>query len=215
MADMVDGERLARFKAEHPGAVVVCYVNSTAEVKALSDICCTSANAEQVVRSIPPEREVIFVPDQFLAAHVEHLTGRALIRWPGFCPVHRRIRAADIERARERFPDAEVWGHPECMPEVLERVDFALSPGGMVKRARETSAPTVVVATEVGMLYRLRAERPEVTFIPATEQAVCVNMKLTTLEDVRDCLARMEPVVEVPAETRAAAVAAVQRMLEL
>ena len=215
MADMVDGERLARFKAEHPGAVVVCYVNSTADVKAQADICCTSANAERVVRSIPEDRDVIFVPDQFLGAHVEKITGRRLICWPGFCPVHRRIRAEDIARGRERFPDAEVWGHPECMPEVLERVDFALSTGGMVRRALETAAQTVVVATELGMLYRLKRERPDVTFVPATEQAICVNMKLTSLVDVRRALEQMEPQVTVPEPTRSAAARAVERMLEL
>jgi len=215
MADMVDPEGLAALKAKHPDAVVVTYVNSTAAVKALSDVCCTSANAVKVVNSIPEDREVIFVPDQYLAMHVERLTGRELIKWPGFCPVHVRIRAEDIERARERFPEAEIWTHPECLPEASSRADFVLSTGQMVKRCAETEVQMVVVATELGMLYRLREERPDVTFVPATEQAVCVNMKLPDLRDVRRVLTELEPVVAVPEEIRAPAVAAVQRMLEL
>ncbi|MBW2277546.1 MAG: quinolinate synthase NadA [Deltaproteobacteria bacterium] len=215
MADMVDPEGLAALKAKHPDAVVVTYVNSTAAVKALSDVCCTSANAVKVVNSIPADREVIFVPDQYLAMFVERLTGRELVKWPGFCPVHVRIRAEDIERARERFPEAEIWTHPECLPEASSRADYTLSTGQMVKRSAETEAKMVVVATEVGMLYRLREERPDVTFVPATEQAVCVNMKLPNLHDVRRILTDLDPVIDVPEEIRRPAVAAVQRMLEL
>jgi len=215
MADMVDPEGLAALKAEHPGAAVVTYVNSTAAVKAESDVCCTSANAVKVVESISRDREVIFVPDQYLAMHVERLTGRELVKWPGFCPVHVRIRAADIERARERFPGAEVWTHPECLPEASTRADFVLSTGQMVRRAAETAAKLVVVGTEVGMIYRLREERPDVTFVPATEQAVCVNMKLPSLKDVRRALAELAPVIAVPEEIRRPALAAVQRMLDL
>jgi quinolinate synthase len=215
MADMVDPDGLAALKAEHPDAVVVTYVNSTAAVKALSDVCCTSANAVKVVESIPADREVIFVPDQYLAMHVERLTGRELVKWPGFCPVHVRIRAEDIERARERFPSAEIWTHPECLPEASTRADYVLSTGQMVKRAAETEAALVVVATEVGMLFRLREERPDVTFVPATEQSVCVNMKLPGLEDVRRALTDLAPPIEVPAAIREPALAAVQRMLDL
>lgn len=215
MADMVDAEGLRALKAQHPGAVVVTYVNSTAAVKADSDVCCTSANAVKVVESIPADREVIFVPDQYLALHVERLTDRELVKWPGFCPVHVRIRAADIERARERFPGAEIWTHPECLPEASTRADHVLSTGQMVKRAAATEAAMVVVGTEVGMLHRLREERPDVTFVPATEQAVCVNMKLPTLADVRRALEDLEPVIAVPEEIRRPAVAAVQRMLDL
>jgi quinolinate synthase len=215
MADMVDPEGLTALKAEHPGATVVTYVNSTAAVKALSDICCTSANADRIVDSIPPDRQVIFVPDQYLGLHVERLTGRELIKWPGFCRVHVRIRAEDIERARDRFPAAEIWAHPECLPEVAELADHSLSTGQMVKRARETDAELVIVGTEVGMLYRLREERPEVTFVPATEQAVCVNMKLPRLADVKRVLTDLEPAVVVEEDVRKKAVAAVERMLEL
>ena len=215
MADMADGDGVARLKAEHPGAAAICYVNSTAAVKAQCDLCCTSANAERVVASVDPSREVIFVPDQFLGDFVERRSGRRLVRWPGYCPVHARIRAADIERARAQFPRAELWAHPECRPEVAEVVDFVLSTGGMVRRARETDAAVVVVGTEVGMLYRLRAERPDVTFLPATEQAICVDMKLTRLEDVERSLERMETVIRVPEPTRGRAAAALERMLEL
>jgi quinolinate synthase len=215
MADMVDPARLQGLKDQHPEAAVVTYVNSTAAVKALSDVCCTSANADRVVQSIPADREVIFVPDQYLGMHVERLTGRELIKWPGFCPVHVRIRKEDIERARERFYGAEIWTHPECLPEASARADFVLSTGQMVKRCRETEAELVVVATEVGMLFRLRQERPDVTFVTATEQAVCVNMKLPTLADVRRALTELEPRITVPEDVRVRAAAAVQRMLDL
>jgi len=215
MADMADAEGVARLREEHPDAAVVCYVNSTAQVKALSDVCCTSANADRVVRSFPPDREIAFVPDRHLGGHAERLTGRRLIRWPGHCPVHVRILPKDVERARELHPGAEVWAHPECPAEVIEAVDLALSTGGMVRRARETAAPTAVVATEIGLLHRLRKERPDVVFVPATEQAICADMKLTRLEDVRDALAEMRFEVSVPEPIRSRAAAAVRRMLDL
>ncbi len=215
MADMADAEGLRALKAEHPGSPVVCYVNSSAAVKAESDVCCTSANAVDVVESLPDDREVIFVPDRFLGAHVERRTGRELLRWEGHCPVHYAIRGEDIERARVQFPAAEIWAHPECVPAVAENVDYVLSTGQMVTRAHETEAETVVVATEVGMLHRLRRERPDVTFVAASEQAVCVDMKLARLEDVLRCLEELEPRVEVPEDVRGRAAAAVERMLEI
>jgi quinolinate synthase len=213
MANMADPQGLKRLMALHPEAEVVCYVNSTAAVKAMSHISCTSANASDVVASLPSDKEVIFVPDRHLGSHVESMTGRELICWPGYCPVHTSIASADIERARKQFPSAEVWAHPECPAEVRNTVDRVLSTGQMVKRARETKAGAVVVATEIGMLYRLRKERPDVAFVPATEQAVCPDMKLIRLEHVRDALKNRQHVVSVPEEIRAKAVVAVERML--
>jgi quinolinate synthase len=215
MADMVSPEGLKPLMAEHPGAAVVCYVNSTAEVKALSHVSCTSANAADVVASLPAEQEVIFVPDMHLGSHVERLTGRKLIRWPGYCPIHAGITEADIERARRQFPSAEVWAHPECAADVRDAVDYVLSTGQMVARAREIKAEIVVVATEIGMLYRLRRERPDISFVPATEQAICPDMKLIKLEHVRDALEKMQHVVSVSGEVREKAAKAVERMLAI
>lgn len=215
MADMVLPDALRDLKKQHPEAVVVCYVNTTAAVKAESDIACTSANAAQVVESVAPGLPIIFVPDENLGANVSHSAKRPIMRWSGYCPVHDVISVQDIERARRQFPDAEIWAHPECRPEVVERVDRALSTGQMVTRARQTEAKTVVVATEIGMLHRLRAERPDIAFVPATEQAVCVDMKVTHLEDLRDALALNRHVVTVCDDLRERALRSVERMLEI
>ncbi len=215
MADMVTPEALVELKKEHPDAHVVCYVNTTAAVKAECDICCTSANATQVVQSLGEDGEVIFVPDQFLGDHVTRNSGRELVKWPGYCPIHASIDPVDIERARRDFPDAEIWAHPECPGEISQAVDSALSTGQMVKRARETEATTVVVATEIGMLHRLREERPDIKFVPATEQAICADMKLIRLEHVRDALRELKHVVTVPEQTRLRAVKSVERMLAI
>ncbi|MDD5306656.1 MAG: quinolinate synthase NadA [Deltaproteobacteria bacterium] len=215
MADMITPDGLAAMRDAHPGAAVVCYVNSSAAVKALSDICCTSANAERVVRSIPEDREIVFVPDKYLGRHVERRTGRSMVLWPGFCPIHARLEALDVRRARSAHPGAEVWAHPECRPEVSDAADFVLSTGGMVRRARETKSATVVVATEVGMLHRLRAERPDVTFVAASEAALCTNMKMTGLRDVLAALETMRGAITVPDEVREPAARAVARMLEV
>jgi len=215
MADMVDDKGLRVLKAKHPDATVVCYVNSTAEVKAECDLCCTSANAGKIISSIPPNEEIIFVPDQFLGANIERQVNRKMIRWDGYCPVHRIIDVKDVARIRRSFPNAEIWAHPECTTQVADEVDFLLSTGQMVKRAHETTATIVAVATEVGMLYRLRKERPDITFVPVTEQAVCVDMKLTTLEDVAAALENMTPIVTVKESIRARAAASVQRMLSI
>lgn len=215
MADMVDAEGLRRLKAEHPAAAVVCYVNSTAEVKAESDLCCTSANAAEVVASIEAQREIIFVPDQYLGGHVERVTGRSLLLWPGYCPTHRLVRPEAIERKRQAHPGAVVLVHPECLPETAAAADQVLSTGGMCRFARESAASTFIVGTEVGILHRLRRENPDKVFIPATEQAVCPNMKKITLETLLDSLERLEHVITVPEEIRWRAERALARMLEL
>jgi quinolinate synthase len=215
MADMITPDGLLAMRDAHPGAAVVCYVNSSAAVKALSDVCCTSANAERVVRSIPGGKEIIFVPDKHLGRHVERRTGRSMVLWPGFCPIHARLEIEDLRRARSAHPGAEVWAHPECRIEVSDAADFVLSTGGMVRRARETKSSTVVVATEVGMLHRLRRERPDVTFVAASEAAVCSNMKMTGLADVLAALETMRGAVTVPEDVRGPAARAVTRMLEV
>jgi quinolinate synthase len=214
MANMIRAEDLRKMKKEHPGAVVVCYVNTTAEVKAESDICCTSANAVQLVQRLEA-REIIFVPDQYLGHYVSTKTGKKMILWPGYCPTHVRIQAEDIHRLRKIYPRAEVMVHPECRPEVVAIADFVLSTGGMIRHAKSSQAAEIIVGTEIGMIYRLRKENPDKVFIPISEQAVCPNMKMITLENVLWSMEDMSPQVKVADDIRLKAKKAVDRMIEV
>jgi quinolinate synthase len=213
MADMADGEGVLELRRKHPGAIAVCYVNSTAAVKALCDVTCTSANAGDVVSRIPEGKEVIFIPDQYLGKHVERMTGRKLVLWPGYCPTHVRLQLEHIEKARVDSPGAAVIVHPESRPEVCLAADAVLSTGGMCRFAADTEKETVVVGTEVGLLHRLRKENPDKQFVPLLDRAVCPNMKLTTLESVRFALTELQYRIEVPAEIRHGARRAIERML--
>jgi len=215
MAHMVDVQALRELKAQHPDAAVICYVNSTAAVKAESDVCCTSANAVRVVSSFDAQRPIIFVPDRYLGQHVQRQTGRALILWQGFCPTHARIRAGDIERLRGLHPRAEVLAHPECRPEVAACADGVLSTGGICARAAESPAEDFIIATEMGIIHRLRRENPGKRFHAVSEQAVCPTMKLIRIEDVLRSLQRLEHRVVVPEPTRTLAARALERMLAL
>ena len=215
MADMITAASLREKKKAFPDAVVVCYVNSSAEVKAESDVCCTSANAVRIVNHIPPEQPILFVPDQYLGHFVSSRTGRELILWPGFCPTHVRITREDIVQMRERYPEAKVIVHPECRPEVTEGADEVLSTGGMIRFAQETEAKQIIVGTETGILHRLKKENPEKEFVPVQETAICPNMKRITLEKVWFSLKEMVPQVRVPEEIRVRAKAAVDRMLRI
>jgi quinolinate synthase len=213
MADMITGPDLAAYRKEHPGAVVVTYVNSSAEVKALSDVCCTSGNAVNVVRSIPPGKEIFMVPDRNLAHWVQKVSGRRLAWWDGYCPTHERLTLEAVAKARETRPDALLIVHPECQPEVVEMADAVLSTAGMYGYCRRSPAKEFIVGTEMGILYRLRKENPGKRFHIASRALICPNMKLTTLEDVRDSLETMTPVVTVPEEIRVRAKAALDAML--
>jgi quinolinate synthase len=215
MADMIDAPALRKLKAEHPGAAVVCYVNSSAEVKAESDVCCTSANAEKVVASIPPEREILFVPDRYLGGHAMRRTGRKMVLWPGFCPTHARILPEHVERRKREYPGAVVLAHPECRAEVTALADQVLSTSGMLRFARESSARTFLVATELGILHPLQRDNPDKVFVPVTEQAVCPNMKRNTLEKVLWALEELQTPIEVPEDVRVRAAAALRRMLDV
>jgi len=214
MADMITAESLREMKKEHPAAKVVCYVNSSADVKAESDICCTSANAVKMVNKLADAEEIIFVPDQYLGSYAAEQTGRDMILWPGYCPTHMRIRAEDITRLKEEHPQAKVIIHPECRPEARALADAILSTGGMIRYARETDAPEIIVGTEIGILHRLRKENPGKKFFPASEQAICPDMKLITLNTVLWSLENMAHEVKVPEDIRIKAKAAVDRMLE-
>ena len=178
MADMATADQLRKFKKEHPGVIAVAYVNSTAELKTEVDICCTSANAEKVVASIPKDKEIIFLPDKNLGANVARDLGRKLMLWPGFCPTHMRISKEMINQRKEEFPEAVVIVHPECTPEVVEMADASLSTGGMLKFAAETDAKQIIIGTEIGIIHRLKKENPDKMFIPASKQTICQNMKL-------------------------------------
>ena len=212
MADMINGRELRAWKAQHPGLKVVCYVNTSAEVKAESDICCTSSNAVAVVESLGVDR-VLFVPDKNLAAYVARETGKTVIAWDGYCYVHHRFTPRDIEEARAKHPRAEVWVHPECPLDVITLADKVLSTGKMVLEARAATRREVVVGTEKGIIYRLSKENPAVRFYPARDTALCAHMKMTTLEKVARALETDTSRVEVPAEIADRARGAIQAML--
>ncbi|MFB0556934.1 MAG: quinolinate synthase NadA [Dehalococcoidia bacterium] len=214
MADMVTAKRLKERKQEFPGAAVVCYINSSAEVKAESDVCCTSANAVMVIESLDTE-EILFVPDQYLGHYVSTKTGKKMILWPGFCPTHLRIRPEDLTRLRQEYPQAKVVVHPECRPEVINLADEVLSTGGICRYARREDITQMIVGTEIGIIHRLRKENPGKRFIPASEQAICPRMKLITLEKILWSLEEMTPQVKVPEEIRLKAKLAVDRMLQI
>ena len=213
MADMVTAAQLRELKAKHPGAAAVCYVNSTAEVKAECDICVTSGNAERVMATFPADREIIFVPDQHLGSHIMGLLGRKYILWPGYCPTHAALSAKSIADARAAHPGAPVLVHPECARDVREAADERLSTGGMCRYAHESAASTILVGTEVGILHRLRKENPDKTFHPVNERLVCPNMKKTTLDNLAESLREMKHRVVVPDDSAARARRAVEAML--
>jgi quinolinate synthase len=213
MADMIDAEKLRHFKADHPGVPVVAYVNTTAETKAESDICCTSANAVEVVRSLGAQ-QVLFVPDCHLASWIQEHTDTEIIAWQGYCPTHQRISPQAIRDAQKQHPKAATIVHPEAPKEIRDMADEVLSTGGMVRFARQTQATEIILGTEYDMAYRLRKENPDKTIftIPA---AVCPNMKKTTLLKIAATLQNMEPVIQIPADIADRARGAVERMLQV
>lgn len=214
MADMITAERLREKKQEHPHAVVVCYVNSSAEVKAESDICCTSANAVAVIESLNAE-DILFIPDQYLGHYVSTRTGKKMILWPGFCPTHARITADRVGALKKEHPKAKLVVHPECRPEVITLADEVLSTGGMCRYAQRDDVREMIVGTEMGIIHRLRKENPGKRFIPVSEQAICPNMKSITLEKVLWSLEEMGPEVKVPEDVRLRAREAVDKMLKI
>lgn len=212
LADMVSPEPLRRCRDRYPGAAVVTYINSSAAVKAESDICVTSANAVEVVNSLP-EDQVIFVPDGNLAHFVGLKTRKEIIPWPGYCITHHRVYPDDIEKARRAHPDAVVIVHPECRPEVVALADEALGTGGMIRFIRKTEAKKIVVGTEMGMIHRLRRERPDLEYYLLSPGLVCPNMKYTSLNSIISSLENMEHRVTVPPAVAEKAARALQRML--
>lgn len=225
LADTITADQLRAWKAEHPGAVVVSYVNTSAAVKAESDYCCTSGNAVEIVNSIPPEREILFLPDFFLGAHVRRTTGRTDIHvWMGECHVHAGITPQSLRRQREEHPGAEVLVHPECgcATNVVEAVSAGaipaegvhiLSTEGMIRRPEQSQSREFIVATETGILYRLQRANPDKTFIAASSRAECQYMKMTTLPKVLRSLERMEHRITVPSDVARRARLALERMV--
>jgi quinolinate synthase len=214
MAAMITAQELRDWKKRYPGRKVVCYVNTTAEVKAESDICCTSSNAVRVVESIP-DQEILFVPDKNLAAYVARQTGKRIIAWDGYCYVHNRIYAREVLEKKRLYPKAELWVHPECRPEVIDLADKVLSTGTMVKAARETMKREVIVGTETGIIHRLKKENPKTDFYPVKETALCSDMKKIDLRKVWKALEEMKFRVGVPPDISRRARGAIEKMIRI
>lgn len=215
MAQMVEAEALRRVKQEHPDAWVITYINSSAEIKALSDICCTSSNAVQVVASVPAGREIIFVPDRNLGRYIENQTGRKMILWEGFCPVHEQLKKEHIQMQKALHPSAVVVVHPECPPEVVGQADIVRSTAGILAYVKASRDKEFIVGTEVGFLYTLQKHCPDKTFYLAYEPFRCDNMKKLTLPGLAASLEKLEYQMEVPEKIRAAARVSLDRMLAL
>lgn len=218
LADMIRPEDVRRWKAEHPEGVVVCYINTSADVKAECDYCCTSSNAVKIVSAIPAEKEILFVPDFFLGTYVKGETGRENMElWRGYCPTHVLIQSSEINKLRAEHPAAEFIMHPECgcLTKSMHLADKILSTEGMIRYARESKAKEFIVATELGILHRMRQDNPEKTFFPASPHAVCQYMKMNTMEKLAQCLEHMRYEVRVPEEISKRAYLCIERMLEL
>ena len=215
MASMITARELKEKKRLYPNAKVVCYVNTTAAVKAESDICCTSSNAVKIVSSFPEDAEIIFVPDKSLGAYVSSCLDREMIYWEGYCPPHHRILAEHIVKMKSEHPEAEVVVHPECTPDVIALADHVASTTGILKYANSSNSKEFVIGTELGILHRMKKENPDKTFMPVTPLSDCPNMKLNTLEKLLWSLEDLQFVVTVPEEIAVKARQAIQRMLDL
>jgi len=216
MADMITANQLSELKKKHPRAKVLCYVNSDVEVKALSDICCTSSNAAKIVEyAFRKKDEIIFVPDKWLARVVEQKTGRKFIVWDGFCPTHSRILPENISELKKLYPDALTMVHPECTKEVCDEADEILSTGEMSAFAKKSAARVFIVGTEEGMLYKLRKENPEKTFVLADGNAICPNMKKITLEKLEYSLETMSPRIIIDDKVVSAASKSIRAMVDI
>jgi len=217
LADMVVPQQIRQWRASHPDGVVVCYINTSAAVKAESDYCCTSTNAINVIESIPADKEVLFVPDYYLGTYVKARTGRKIHLWKGYCPAHAVILPQRIDELREQHPEAEFLMHPECgcLTKQIDLADQILSTEGMVKYVRSSPAKTFIIATETGILHRMRQQNPEKTFIPASEQAACHYMQRNTLEKVLRSLITLQYQITVDPAIAQRALVPIERMLAI
>ena len=215
MADMINPQQLTVEKEKHPSAGVMCYVNSNADIKALSDVCCTSANGVKVARSMK-EDEIIFIPDKYLGSYIAgQLADKKFHFWPGYCPTHMVFSKEDLLKLKKQYPDARIVAHPECRLDVQEIADRICSTSQMIRYAQETDSSEFIICTELGMLHRLKKENPAKRFIPGSPNAICPNMKLTTVEKILWSLERQEFKIEVEEKTRRQALKSIERMLSL
>ncbi|MDP3487716.1 MAG: quinolinate synthase NadA [Bacillota bacterium] len=214
LADMVTPEQLRDMKKQYPEAGIVCYVNSSAAVKAESDICCTSSNAVKVVNSLP-NQQIIFVPDRNLASYVATQTSKTIIPWDGYCCTHQALTVDDIARARTLYPGAPIAVHPECPADVINRADYVGSTSGILKFVKLAPSDSVVIGTEKGILYSLRKENPNKQLFLLSDNLICYSMKLTTLSKIRDALKTLAPRITVPLEVQEAAHRSLQKMLSI
>ena len=215
MADMAAAEAVRSYKKQHPDTVLVAYVNTTAAVKAEVDICCTSANADRVVSSIPKDKNIMFLPDCHLGSNIVNSLGREMELWPGYCPIHHEVAPERIAAARRLHPEAMALVHPECPPETVAAADQALSTGGMLRFVKGSEAKEFIVGTEYGILHRMEKENPGKKFHPLDPRPCCADMKLVTLEKIRDALRDGKPEVDLPVELMDRARTAIERMLAI
>ncbi|MDI6786572.1 MAG: quinolinate synthase NadA [bacterium] len=215
LADMITVEKLKEKKKEHPDALVVCYVNTLVEIKAESDICCTSANVAKVVNSIPANKPIIFVPDKCLGSYASKMTKRDLILWDGYCSIHTSISAEEIRLLKDKHPQAKVLAHPECIKEVLDIADCVLSTNGMIDYVKQSSSSEFIIGTDTGIIHRLKKENPKKNFYPASSLAECKSMKLTNLEKVLFSLEEMKYEINIPEDIRLKAKEPIDKMLSL
>ncbi|MGM0365156.1 MAG: quinolinate synthase NadA [Actinomycetota bacterium] len=213
MADMINADQLKELKQKYPDAVVVCYVNSTAEVKALSDICCTSSNAEKIVKTILQDKKIIFIPDKYLGSYVQSRTGREMILWNGYCPTHVVISAKQILKLKREHLDAVVIVHPESPPDVIEVADKVASTGGILDYVKKSSRKEFIIGTETGIIHRLKKENPQKIFYPASSRSICPNMKRTNLEKILWSLEEQQYKIVLDKEIMDRARKAIDRML--
>ena len=214
MAEMASAQAVRDYKKQNPDSMLVAYVNSTADVKAEVDICCTSGNSEKIISAIPSGKEIMFLPDRNLGANMNKKLGRSMKLWEGCCPVHDKVTVSMIEEARKEHPGAPVLVHPECRPEVVAAADHALSTGGILKFIRESEGKEFIIGTEQGILHRLRKENPGKKFYPLKPEMICEDMKKITLENVRDALRDLSGKVELPAEQMRKAVLPIEKMIK-
>ncbi len=214
MVDMITVKDILNMRAEYPDAAVVAYVNTSAECKAVSDICCTSANAVKVVNSLP-NKKVIMIPDKNLGDYVQRFTQKEIINWPGFCPPHNRTTPADIQKLKEKYPGALFVAHPESPHDTIDVADNVSSTSGMYRYVRQTDAKYFIIGTERGIMYKMKTENPDKVFISAHKGLVCPNMKKTHLDNIIDSLSNMKNIIEIPEDVRLKARKSIENMLAL
>jgi quinolinate synthase len=213
LADMINAAELAKVKINNPGVPVVTYINSTAEIKALSDICCTSSNAINIVNSLHASKKIIMIPDGNLARYTAKFTDKEIIPWNGYCPVHHFLTTESVQQVKAKYPRAPFAAHPECTPEVLALADFVGSTSGIIKFGGKCDAAEIIIGTEMGVIHQLKKQNLGKTFIPASDNLICETMKSITLEDIWQALIEMKHVIKVPEQTAIPAKKALDRML--